>query len=80
MADVMPDYKVSMQRLRMEIQALTLSIERARLEIMDIDSRRRKSFENIDATELAIAEKEKDLRALEKEHGKLDIDWNSLRE
>ena len=70
MADVMPDYFVEQQRVRAQIASLKHSLERQKLEIMEIDHRRAKTVENMASTEDAIKSRQKDLTALEKEHGK----------
>ena len=71
MADVMPDYKMEQQRLRMQIAALNHNLERYRFEVMEVESRKAKAFENIAATEKAIGDLETNLAGLAKTHGKL---------
>lgn len=69
MADVMPDYRVEIQRVRSEIASLTATLERQRLEIMEMESRRARTLENIAASEAAIQEREATLAGLVEEHG-----------
>ena len=69
MADVMPDYIVSQQRLRWEIAQLVARIEGRKLELLELVSRRNQTLANWDAEEEAIAKKKSDLESLEKAHG-----------
>lgn len=69
MSDVMPNYEVEKQRLRSQIATLRANIERQRLEIMELEDRKSRALENIEATEKAIKEYEKQLRGLEETHG-----------
>lgn len=70
MADATPDYQVEQQRLVAQIASLKSNLERQKLEIMEMDDRRKKNLENIEATKKSIAGLEKDLRGLVETHGK----------
>ena len=69
MADVTPDWHVEQQRLRTHIAQLRHNIERFRLEIMEMDSRKGKARDNMKATQKAIGDDDKNLKALIAEHG-----------
>ena len=69
MADVMPNYHVSIQRIKATIAGLHHNIERAKLELMEIEDRRVRQIENMNATRGAIAEQEASLKSLLDEHG-----------
>ncbi len=71
MGDVMPDYKVEMQRLVMQIAAQEHAVQQRRLEIMEMADRKKRAIEAIDAAKKAIAKIKKDLESLEGAHGKL---------
>lgn len=69
MADVTPDYFVEQQRLIVQISSLKTNLQRSMLEIMELDSRRRKAVINVEATRAAIAEAEENLASLVDVHG-----------
>ena len=69
MADATPDWHVEQQRLRTHIAQLRHNIERCKLEIMEMDSRTAKAVGNMKATQMAIVDDEKNLKALIAEHG-----------
>lgn len=69
MADVMPDYHLEQQRLIAQIASLKSNVEQQKLEIMQIESRREKLVENIEATKKSVGDLEKDLRGLVETHG-----------
>ena len=69
MADVMPDYHLEIQKLRMGIASLQHNIERYKLDIMEVASRKKKAFDNLAATTAAIEEHEKRLAGLIETHG-----------
>jgi hypothetical protein len=70
MADVMPDYHVTIQQLRMRLAGFAHNVERYKLEIIQSESKRKEAIHNIKATQKAIEETKIDLAALEQEHGK----------
>ena len=69
MADVMPDYPLEIQRLRMSIASLRHNIERFKLEVMEVESRKKNALDNLAATEVAIKEHDERLAGLVKTHG-----------
>jgi protein subunit release factor B len=69
MADAMPNYQVECQRLRMQIASLKANIERQKLEILEMEDRKRTALENIEATKKAISEYKIQLKELEEAHG-----------
>jgi len=69
MADVMPNYKLEQQRLRAKIAEQRATIERQRLDILEMDDRRARHEENIAAAEKAIEKFTNDLKSLEETHG-----------
>ncbi len=69
MADVMPDYGLGIQRLRMSIASLRHNMERFKLEIMEVASRKKNAFDNLAATEVAVAEAGERLAGLIETHG-----------
>lgn len=69
MADVIPDYHVEQQKIRMNIANLRLQIEKCKLEIMEMVSRKKTAQETIEASEKIIVEKEKTLAELIETHG-----------
>lgn len=69
MADVMPDYPLEIQRLHMSIASLRHNVERFKLEIMEVESRKKNAFNNLAATKTAIVEHEERLAGLIKTHG-----------
>ncbi len=70
MADIMPDYFVEQQRVIANIASLNHNFQRQQLEIMEMDSRKKKTIENLNATKLAITDLETKLEGLIAEHGK----------
>lgn len=80
MADVMPDYFVSQQRLRAEITQLEATMERQKAEIMELDSRRRSIATNIFASIDAIKERREKLASLVEAHGEGNFDLSALLE
>ena len=69
MADLAPDYFVEQQRLRMNIANLQTQVERAKLEIMEMASRKAKAREAIDGSESAIVDLSERLATLIQTHG-----------
>lgn len=69
MADVTPNWKVEIQRLKMQIAAQRSTIERQRLENMELEDRISRNNENLGAAEKAITELVERLGQLEAEHG-----------
>ncbi len=69
MADLMPDYHVEQQRLRMNMMNLRLQIERAKLEVMEMAARKVKALETIESSELAIMGLDEKLAELIQTHG-----------
>jgi len=72
MADVTPDYHVEQQKLVVQIMTLQANAARSKLEIMQLESRKVTSLENIQSTERAIGDCEERLKGLEETHGKLE--------
>jgi len=79
MADAMPDYALEQQRLKAQIAALRHNLERFKLEIMEVESRKRAALENIDATDAAIEEHEARLASLVDTHGAAELDLETVR-
>lgn len=69
MGDVMPNYKVEVQRIKMQISAQVANVERQTLEIMELDDRKTRLEENITAAKKAIADLEANKKQLEQTHG-----------
>ena len=70
MGDLMPDYKVEQQKLRVQVASLKANKERAILELMEVESRKIQIGINLKASDVAVIEAEDKLRSLENEHGK----------
>lgn len=71
MADVMPNYGVEQQRVVSDIATLTATVERQKLELLELKSRQQGLVENIAATKVSLEERKKLLAGLVKEHGVL---------
>jgi hypothetical protein len=69
MSDVIPDYHVEIQRLRVQVASLKQNIERYKLEVMEMDSRRRKALENLEATGKALKETSRNIDQVLEAHG-----------
>ena len=69
MADVMPNYHVEKQRLVSQLANLRATIERQRLENMELEDRIARNNENIEATEKAVQESEAKLQGLRATYG-----------
>ena len=69
MADAMPDYLVSQQKLKHEIMQLRTRIEGRKLELLELVSRRDNALSNWAAEEVAIKGKEQSLADLAAAHG-----------
>ena len=77
MADGAIDYQLEIARKRADNERLKGQAARHELEIAEIRSRTKNAIRNIDACNLQIAENEKNIKALVKEHGEpppLDLD------
>jgi len=70
MADAMPDYFVEQQKLVVQEMTLKANLERTKLEIMQLDSRKESAKVNMQSTLDAIKECEKKRKGLEDTHGK----------
>ena len=68
MADVMPNYGVEIQRLKMQIAAQHATVERQRLENLEMDDRQQRNNENIEAAFRAIEDLEGKLESLQETH------------
>jgi len=71
MADVMPNYQLEQQRLRFQIVTQEQAIEKNKLDIMEMEDRKQRHLENMNAAKDAIAGYKKSLASLEQAHGKL---------
>ncbi len=69
MGDVMPDYHVETQRLRVQLSTLQANMERYKLEIMEMKSKERKAYENMEVTTKAILETTERIDGLIETHG-----------
>ena len=70
MADVMPNYFVEMQRLKTQIVAQELAIQKNILDIMEMEDRKRRHLDAINAAQAAIEKMKFDLGKMEEAHGK----------
>lgn len=69
MADVMPNYRVEIQKLVSQIANLRATLERQTLENMELEDRVARNNINIEATIVAITEAEDKLKMLRSAHG-----------
>lgn len=69
MADMMPDYRVSQQRLKFEIMQLEARIEGRKLELLELVAKRDNTLTNWAAELEAIEQKKKNLADLAEAHG-----------
>lgn len=69
MADVTPNYKVEMQRLRAQIASQLSTIEAQKLAILEMADRSKRHEENIVAAEAAMVAYREQLAGLEATHG-----------
>ena len=70
MSDVMPDYHVEQQKVIVQISTLKTNLERNKLELMELESRKAQNTINKEALELAIKEHDEKLKSLVTTHGK----------
>jgi predicted nucleic acid-binding Zn-ribbon protein len=61
--------KLAVQKVRANIAQLKATQERQRYELLEMEDRRLKTEENIEATDKAIEAQEQTLRDLEEAHG-----------
>lgn len=73
MADVMPDYMVEIQKLRVSQRSMEHNLERYRLELLEVESRKAQAYSNIAATRKALKELGEKLDSLIEAHGEPDI-------
>ncbi len=71
MADVMPNYKVEIQRLRSQIVEQQATIQKQVLSILEMTDRKARLLENIGATKKSIVDYKKKLDEMQKNHGGL---------
>jgi len=69
MGDLMPDYHVEQQKMIVQVASLKANKERAKLELMEVESRKKQIHINLKAADVGIKEAEEKLFSLEKEHG-----------
>ncbi len=67
------------QRLRKQIAAQNLNIEKYKEEILDLRDRYRKLWKNWDSALEAISQAEKSLATLTEREGDPEVDWTTLR-
>ncbi len=72
MADVMPDYRISIQKVKSEIAQLRFREENHKLQLMELVARRDQIMNNWEAEKEAIAAKLQTLSDLEQAHGVVD--------
>ncbi len=70
MADVMPDYNYEIQKLKVQLKGLEHNMEKYKLELIEMEGRKIKALDNIEATERAMRETQETLDGLVKTHGK----------
>ncbi len=69
----MPDYRLEIYKLKVQLSALANNLDRYYLEILESESRRRSATINIHATQDAIKRIEENLKSLTDEHGDVDV-------
>ncbi len=69
MADVGPNYGVEQQKLIVQISTLRANMERGKLDLMEIESRRASVLTNLKSSEAAIVEFSDKLESIRAEHG-----------
>lgn len=72
MADVMPDYKLEIMKLKAGLAALRSNLQNFRREIVEQESRKASARNNIASTKRAIVEQEVVLASLIEAHGDVD--------
>ena len=80
MADIMPDYRLEIMKVKAGIAALKSNLQNYRREIVEQDSRKSNARYNIASTKKSIAEQVAVLESLVKAHGDVsdeEIDENS---
>lgn len=72
MADVMPDYRLEIVKIKAGVASLQSNLQNYRREIVEQESRKSAARANIVATKRAIAEQQKILESLISAHGDVD--------
>jgi len=69
MGDITGDYQVAQQRVRVAISTQKTNLERYKLELMELEARRRQTEVNKSASEMEVKKLGEQLEGLIKEHG-----------
>lgn len=69
MADIKPNPKLALQRIRMDISKLEATVERQRYELIEMEDRKERTEENIEATLKALVDLRKKLDEMQKRKG-----------
>lgn len=69
MADVMPNPRVGMQKLRQDILQVQARIEGRKLALLELVDRRDRELENWEADSRALEQMQENLRLMEESHG-----------
>jgi predicted RNase H-like nuclease (RuvC/YqgF family) len=72
MADNLPNYRLEMHRLRAQISAQQATIDRQKLENLELKDRIDRNSENIEASYKSLKELQDKYSQLEQVHGKLE--------
>ena len=68
MADVGPNYALSIKKLEVDIEQEKVNIQKTEISLMELNDVKERHKENIKALRAGIADKEKSLAALRAEH------------
>ena len=68
MGDVLPNYRVEVQKIKAQISSQVANIDRQELEIMEIDDRKARLEDNIVAAKKAIVELEANKKQIQQTH------------
>ena len=80
MSDLMPDYFVSQQRLIRRLKDQESRMEASKLAYMEAEESKRSALKNIASHQEELERIQQNIKELEKEHGKPNVDWDALIE
>jgi outer membrane protein TolC len=73
MADVGPDWQVAQQKARYDLANQRAKVEQYKHELLQMNSQRQKTIDNIKASEQAIEDAQKRLDGLIEAHGEMPL-------
>jgi archaellum component FlaC len=72
MSDQKPNYKVELERTKIEKETMELNLHKQKLRLLEIDDEKERIYQNFEASKKSISDMDKTISELEKTVAKID--------